>query len=190
MPYITRQNAAIAAERHWLLSKQYSSQWSPAERSRLKGIAKRYKISWSGNTRRIPWNALLDRVDIIPDSMVATMAAAESGWGTSRLTRTNNNLFGMKCAKGACKNGSGKVKGYSRYDSVQQSVEAYVTNLNTHAAYASFRQSRAQLRKADQEVTATAMIHKLKGYSTRGQSYNNYLFAMYQDNQQLIAAHL
>jgi len=96
----------------------------------------------------------------------------------------------MKCAKGACKSGSGRVKGYSQFGSVQESVDAYVTNLNTHAAYASFRKSRAQLRKADQEVTATAMIHKLKGYSTRGASYNNYLFAMYQDNQQLIAAHM
>ncbi|ROR13328.1 protein bax [Erwinia sp. JUb26] len=190
MPYITSQNAAITAERNWLLSKQYTSQWSPAERARMKDIAKRYKVSWNGNTRRIPWNALLDRVDIIPNSMVATMAAAESGWGTSKLTRSNNNLFGMKCAKGSCQNGPGKVKGYSRYDSVQDSVAAYVANLNTHAAYASFRKSRAQLRKADQAVTATAMIHKLKGYSTRGQSYNNYLFAMYQDNQQLIAAHM
>ncbi|MDQ7945489.1 hypothetical protein, partial [Klebsiella pneumoniae] len=27
-------------------------------------------------------------------------------------------------------------------------------------------------------------------YSTKGSSYNNYLFAMYQDNQRLIAAHL
>ena len=53
-----------------------------------------------------------------------------------------------------------------------------------------FRKSRAQLRKADQEVTASTMIHKLKGYSTKGQSYNNYLFAMYQDNQRLIAAHM
>lgn len=50
--------------------------------------------------------------------------------------------------------------------------------------------NRAQLRKADQEVTATAMIHKLKGYSTKGKSYNNYLFAMYRDNQRLIAAHM
>jgi Bax protein len=46
------------------------------------------------------------------------------------------------------------------------------------------------LRKADQEVTASTMIHKLKGYSTKGSSYNNYLFAMYQDNQRLIAAHM
>ncbi|ANR79311.1 hypothetical protein BBB57_14200 [Kosakonia sacchari] len=190
MPYITSKNSAITAERNWLLSKQYNSQWSPAERTRLKDITQRYKISWNGNTRRIPWNALLERVDIIPDSMVATMAAAESGWGTSKLARTNNNLFGMKCAKGACKNGAGKVKGYSHFNSLQESVDAYVTNLNTHTAYASFRKSRAQLRKADQEVTATNMIHKLKGYSTRGASYNNYLFAMYQDNQQLIAAHM
>ena len=74
MPYITSQNAAIAAERNWLISKQYQGQWSPAERARLKDIAKRYKVKWSGNTRKIPWNTLLERVDIIPTSMVATMA--------------------------------------------------------------------------------------------------------------------
>ncbi|WP_064560642.1 protein bax [Escherichia coli] len=161
-----------------------------AERARLKDIAKRYKVKWSGNTRKIPWNTLLERVDIIPTSMVATMAAAESGWGTSKLARNNNNLFGMKCMKGRCTNAPGKVKGYSQFSSVKESVSAYVTNLNTHPAYSSFRKSRAQLRKADQEVTATAMIHKLKGYSTKGKSYNNYLFAMYQDNQRLIAAHM
>ena len=190
MPYITSQNSAITADRNWLVSKQYESRWSPSERARLKDIAKRYKVSWNGNTRRVPWNSLLERVDIIPGSMVATMAAAESGWGTSKLARNNNNLFGMKCAKGRCNNAPGKVKGYSQFESVKDSVNAYVVNLNTHPAYSSFRKSRAQLRKADQEVTASTMIHKLKGYSTQGQSYNNYLFAMYQDNQRLIAAHM
>jgi Bax protein len=190
MPYITSQNAAITADRNWLISKQYDSRWSPSERARLKDITKRYTLSWNGNTRRVPWNALLERVDIIPGSMVATMAAAESGWGTSKLARSNNNLFGMKCVKGRCNNAPGKVKGYSQFESVKDSVSAYVVNLNTHPAYSSFRKSRAQLRKADQEVTASTMIHKLKGYSTKGQSYNNYLFAMYQDNQRLIAAHM
>ena len=187
MPYIKSQNAAITADRNWLISKQYDSRWSPSERARLKDITKRYKLSWNGNTRRVPWNALLERVDIIPNSMVATMAAAESGWGTSKLARVNNNLFGMKCGGGNCR---GAVKGYSQFDSVEESVQAYVRNLNTHPAYSSFRKSRAQLRKADQEVTASTMIHKLKGYSTKGSSYNNYLFAMYQDNQRLIAAHM
>ena len=64
MPYITSQNAAITAERNWLISKQYQGQWSPAERARLKDIAKRYKVKWSGNTRKIPWNTLLERVDL------------------------------------------------------------------------------------------------------------------------------
>ena len=187
MPYITKQNQVITADRNWLVTKQYDSRWSPSERTRLKDITSRYKVKWSGNTRRIPWNTLMDRVDIIPNSMVATMAAAESGWGTSKLARVNNNLFGMKCGGGNC---SGAMKGYSQFDSVEQSVQAYVTNLNTHPAYKSFRTSRAQLRKTDQEVTASTMIHKLKGYSTKGSSYNNYLFAMYQDNQRLIAAHM
>lgn len=190
MPYITSQNAKISADRNWLISKQYDARWSPSERTRLKEITQRYKISWSGNTRHVPWNALLERVDIIPGSMVATMAAAESGWGTSKLARSNNNLFGMKCGSGKCPASGGKVRGYSHFDSVKESVEAYVTNMNTHPAYKSFRKSRAQMRKADQELTATAMIHKLKGYSTRGSSYNNFLLSMYQDNQRLIAAHM
>ena len=187
MPYITSQNAAITADRNWLVSKQHEGRWSPTERARLKDIAARYKVSWNGNTRKVPWNSLLERVDIIPGSMVATMAAAESGWGTSKLARNNNNLFGMKCGRGC---GAGAMNGYTRFDSVKESVQAYARNLNTHPAYSSFRKSRAQLRKTDQEVTATAMIHKLKGYSTKGSSYNDYLFAMYQDNQRLIAAHM
>ncbi len=187
MPYISKQNAAITADRNWLISKQYDGEWSPAERTRLKTLASRYKVSWNGNTRSVPWNSLLERVDIIPASMVATMAAAESGWGTSKLARSNNNLFGMKCVKGHCTNAPGKVKGYSHFESVNDGVNAYVANLNTHPAYNSFRKSRAQLRKQDEELTASNMIHKLKGYSTRGQSYNNYLFAMYQSNQRLLA---
>ncbi|PSN07237.1 protein bax [Siccibacter turicensis] len=186
MPYITSQNAAITAERNWLISKQYEKRWSPSERARLKDITQRYKVKWSGNTRHIPWNNLLERVDIIPTSMVATMAAAESGWGTSKLARTNNNLFGMRCAQRHCNSEPGKVKGYLHYGSLKESVNAYAMNLNTHQAYSSFRKSRAQLRRADQEVTATNMIHKLQGYSTKGKSYNNYLFAMYQDNRNLM----
>lgn len=187
MPYITSQNAAITADRNWLVSKQYEKRWSPSERTRLKGITQRYKIAWNGNTKRVPWNTLMEKVDIIPTNMVATMAAAESGWGTSKLARSNNNLFGMKCSKRHCNSEPGKVKGYLHYESVKEGVNAYVTNLNTHPAYNSFRKSRAQLRKADQEVTASNMIHKLKGYSTKGSSYNNYLFAMYQTNQRFMA---
>ena len=186
MPYITSQNAAITAERNWLVSKQYEKRWSPSERARLKDITKRYKIAWNGNTRKVPWNSLMEKVDIIPTNMVATMAAAESGWGTSKLARSNNNLFGMKCSKRHCNSEPGKVKGYLHYDSVEEGVNSYVANLNTHPAYKSFRKSRAQLRKADQEVTASNMIHKLKGYSTKGSSYNNYLFAMYQTNQRFM----
>jgi Bax protein len=37
----------------------------------------------------------------------------------------------------------GKVKGYSQFESVKESVQAYVVNLNTHPAYSSFRKSRA-----------------------------------------------
>lgn len=51
MPFITSQNAAITADRNWLISKQYQNRWSPSERTRMKDIAARYKVKWSGNTR-------------------------------------------------------------------------------------------------------------------------------------------
>ncbi|MFO6295510.1 glucosaminidase domain-containing protein, partial [Pseudomonas aeruginosa] len=90
-----------------------------------KNKARHIKVKWTGNTRHVPWNALLERVDIIPNSMVATMAAAESGWGTSRLARENNNLFGMKCGAGRCRVA---MKGYSQFGSVEQSGQAYGTS--------------------------------------------------------------
>jgi uncharacterized FlgJ-related protein len=100
---------------------------------RREGAPERYRDALQGEVVRqyasCAWNALLERVDIIPNSMVATMAAAESGWGTSKLARENNNLFGMKCGAGRCR---GAMKGYSQFESVEQSVQAYVTNLNTH----------------------------------------------------------
>lgn len=120
--------------------------------------------------------------------MVATMAAAESGWGTSKLARANNNLFGMKCGKG-CKNGTGSVNGWrTKFDSVKESVQDSCHEPEYAPGLCLVPCLALQLRKTDQEVTATAMIHKLKGYSTKGSSYNDYLFAMYQDNQRLIAA--
>lgn len=188
MPVISRQNAAISADRNWLIAKQFENRWSASEHARIQSLIERYKVKWNGNTRQIPWNTLLERVDIIPASMAATMAAAESGWGTSKLARANNNLFGMRCGSALCNSEPGKVKGYLHYTSVNESVNAYAMNLNTHPAYSSFRKSRAQLRHADQELTASAMIHKLEGYSTKGKTYNNYLFAMYQDNRKLLAA--
>lgn len=54
MPYITKQNQAITADRNWLISKQYDARWSPTEKARLKDIASRYKVKWSGNTRHVP----------------------------------------------------------------------------------------------------------------------------------------
>lgn len=189
MPYIAQQNAAISADRNWLMTKRYSGRFSPKETVRLKDISRRYKVAWKGNAQHIPWNSLLEKVDIIPTKMAATMAAAESGWGTSQLARSNNNLFGMKCTKKHCNSEPGKVKGYLHYDSLKEGVNAYVANLNTHPAYASFRKSRAQLRKADQEVTASTMIHKLEGYSQKGNSYNHYLLAMYRSNQNLMSTY-
>jgi Bax protein len=47
MPYITSQNAAITADRNWLISKQYDSRWSPSERA-----SERYREALQGELER------------------------------------------------------------------------------------------------------------------------------------------
>lgn len=65
MPYINRQNDVILADREWLQQKRYAGHWTAAERARLKGLLRQYNVSWRGDTRHVPWNTLLERVDII-----------------------------------------------------------------------------------------------------------------------------
>ncbi|RAV24162.1 protein bax, partial [Staphylococcus warneri] len=81
------------------------------------------------------WDSLLTRVDINPTHFVATQAATESGWGTSKLAQQNNNLFGMRCGSQSCNNVPWKTKGYAAYPDIEGSVIAYMRNLNTHRAY-------------------------------------------------------
>ena len=48
MPYITKQNQAITADRNWLVSKQYDARWSPSE----KGAPERYRDALQGEVVR------------------------------------------------------------------------------------------------------------------------------------------
>ncbi|MGI2103199.1 glucosaminidase domain-containing protein [Shewanella oncorhynchi] len=91
---------------------------------------------------------LLERVDILPPSLVLAQAAKESGWGTSRFAREGNALFGQWDFKGngmeprQKRQGLGNY-GLARFDTPFASVEGYLLNLNTHNAYQKMRDFRA-----------------------------------------------
>ena len=114
------------------------------------------------------------RVDIVPASLVIAQAALESGWGTSRFALNGNNLFGMRTYKAETKGiAPTSADGFKliHFDTLGHGVEAYMRNLNTHAAYRAFRDARIALRRAGNRPTGTALTALLTRYSEIPQEY-------------------
>lgn len=119
---------------------------------------------------------LLVRVDVVPESLVLAQAANESGWGTSRFARQANNLFGVWCfTKGCGLTPKNRDEGLShevaKYDSVQDSIKAYMRTINTNAAYIHLRHIRATRRSEEQHFSGLALAEGLLKYSSRGIDY-------------------
>ncbi|MDE9428788.1 protein bax [Xenorhabdus bovienii] len=184
VPVIDEHNQKIMQDRKWLLSHQKTRHWSVQDISRLQKICASYKMACT-SPKQVNWSKLLSRVDIIPTHFVATQAAAESGWGTSELAKKNNNLFGMRC--NSCGKTKGKIKGYSVYRNVDDSVIAYMKNMNTHRAYESLRTSRAKQRTTQTPLNTSKLIDNLNGYSELGAHYNRYLHQVFNGNKKLIS---
>ncbi len=132
-------------------------------------------------------NALWERVDIIPTSLALAQAAIESGWGTSRFAEAGNSIFGQWAwGKDAIKpkeqrDGMGDY-GIAAFASLQESVCAYMLNINTHNAYRDLRNRRAQLEKENQDVSGIILCEQLTKYSERGMAYVEDLKAMMNHN--------
>lgn len=127
-------------------------------------------------TEEQKFSELLERVDIIPPSLILTQAAIESGWGTSRFSRKANNLFGHWCFKKGCGlvpqgRDEGKKHEVAKFKTVNHSVRAYLKNLNTHHSYSELRKKRADLRDSKQPLTGIALAPTLSKYSEERGKY-------------------
>ncbi|MFY7960682.1 MAG: glucosaminidase domain-containing protein [Elsteraceae bacterium] len=107
---------------------------------------------------------LLRRMDVVPPSLALAQAAEESGWGTSRPAREDNALFGQMVFN----EGGMRLR---EFENLRETVEAYIRNLNTHRAYADFRQKRAQLRRASRPLDSHMLAGHIERYSERGMDY-------------------
>lgn len=129
---------------------------------------------------------LLRRVDIIAPSLVLAQAANESAWGTSRFARHGNNLFGMRTYEGEGmvphRRAAGKRFMVATYDSVRDSIAAYVRNLNTNPRYRQLRAIRVDLRRQGQPISGYALANGLRSYSTRGADYIDIIQSIISSN--------
>lgn len=163
MPLVARENDRIRAER------KAATQDASAVPSKLY---ERYKVK-PGDLK-----ALRRRVDIIPASLVLAQAALESGWGTSRFALDGNNLFGMRTYDEDTPGLSpSAAKGFKvmHFDSLGDSVAAYMLNLNTHHAYQKLRGARAHIRSTGTQVTGNDLTAWLTNYSEIPEKYGRML---------------
>jgi len=186
-PGIARANRSIALDRQLILDLK--SRLSETEQPPLRYfvLLKNYKVSSTDfNVETI--DKLLERLDTIPQSLIMIQAANESGWGTSRFARLGLNFFGQWCFKKGCglipsdrnTDAGHEVK---VFNSVYDSINSYLKNLNTHPAYQHLRDVRSQLRKRNEPVTAEKLAQGLTSYSERGEDYVLDILTMLRQNK-------
>ncbi len=130
-------------------------------------------------------DALLLRVNVLPEALVLAQAASESAWGTSRFARQANNYFGQWCFSQGCglvpkHRPEGATHEVAKFSSVAESVQAYFHNINTFTAYEALRTERA---KQPQNVTAKRLLPTLLQYSERGEDYIKDLKKLIRQNR-------
>lgn len=192
LPLIERKNAALLEVRQNLKGFQQSlatnGKLDRADKVVLKRLANRYGVDTKDVNHTAVVAELLVRVDTLPASMVLAQAAAESGWGTSRFAREGMNLFGQWCYTKGCglvpkRRSTGARHEVQTFDSLEQTINAYYHNINSHRAYEQVRQVRAELRAEQQPLSGRQLVTGLKRYSSRGQKYIDELVALIEYNQ-------
>lgn len=145
----------------------------------LRAMAEHYALARHPHaleTRADSLRELLNRVDVVPPSLVLAQAAIESGWGTSRFAQSGNNLYGQRIWRGDLQGMAAEGAATSRfrlavYANIAASVRSYMRNLNSHPSYGDLRALRAESRARGNAILGVDIAAGLIRYSTRGHEY-------------------
>jgi len=151
---------------------------------KINKLAKRYHIKNIYNQKRF-----LKRVFSIPTSLVLAQAAIESGWGSSRFVKEANNIFGHwtygKEGLIPTQRDNGKTHKIKIFDSLEDSVAAYMLNLNRNSAYEEFRNLRYLCIKSKNNFDGFEAADTMHNYSAIGAEYNSRLKNIISQNNLL-----
>jgi Bax protein len=173
-PAYDRVTQEVLAERAQLIHLQGKAELSADDLALLQQLATTYKVTADNNNALLA--ALLVRVDKLPEALVFSQSANETGWGTSRFARLGHNFFGQWCFSQGCgmvptKREQGAGHEVASFKSIEASMRSYYRNINRHQTYAPLRQIRAQLRLTQQPANACALAAGLINYSARKEAY-------------------
>ncbi len=179
LPMVLLANQEIAEERADLLnlaSLISNNQILKEEQiHRLSTLQARYSVSGEPTAAQT-LAKLQRRIDQVPAGLALAQAANESAWGTSRFSQLGNNLFGewtFTPGTGIIPEGRPEGATYEvrRFNTLYDSIRSYLRNLNSHSAYAEFRQIRTEARERGEALSGIALAEGLTNYSTRREAY-------------------
>lgn len=160
LPIAIRMEEAVYKQRREVLRLQKKQadniQLTAGDQAWLNKIKEDYYVDAKGS-----YADILARVDIVPLPLLLTMAALESGWGSSTVARKLKNLFGM--------HGNPKTQpceyGYDhacmrKFDTISDNVAAYIELLN-RGPYQKFRDVRAKMRAERKALNSDALLEAL-----------------------------
>ena len=174
LPLISYQNQNILLERSKLEELKASlinhNTLTNTDLKFLNKISQKYRIKTADKHKDDLVNELLNRVDIIPNSIVLAQAANESGWGSSRFAREFNALFGeytYNYSDGVVPllREEGEKHLVKTFTSVDKSVQSYFNNLNSHYAYEDFREVREMMREKNNFSNIKLLVEELDSYA-------------------------
>lgn len=181
---IELENNKILKDRAFIKSLNNNVKLDPSsiEYKKLQKLQKKYKVKDIYNYSRF-----LERVDIIPPSLALAQAATESGWGKSRFFKEANNIFGhwtfnKKIGIKPLQRDQGKKHFIRIFPNLQESIAAYMLNLNRNAAYYEFRLKRKEQKFTNNFINGLELSDTMKKYSAIGNDYIKILKAIILKN--------
>ncbi|EAJ6136008.1 mannosyl-glycoprotein endo-beta-N-acetylglucosamidase [Campylobacter lari] len=122
------------------------------------------------------------RIQKVPKSLAIAQAIIESATGTSRFAKEANNLFGEWTwgEKGLVpkERGEGKTHKIRIFDSLQESVDSYLLNLNRHDAYKEFRAWRWNAISENEKLDGKEAASHLEKYSEIKSNYTKLILSI------------
>jgi len=164
LPEINKKNNQIQSIRIKVIGKELSNE-------ELAKLYKKYRIDEGSEI-----DALLEKIDIIPPSLVLSQAALESNWGRSRFAKFYHNYFGLWCFKKGCgvipkKRDKGDTHEVAKFSSPEKAIDFYFLSLNRNKSFEVLRKIRQDKRSKGQSITGLSLSEGLTNYAEIGYEY-------------------
>jgi len=164
LPEINKKNNEIQLIRKKIIEKDLSKE-------ELTKLYIKYRINEDSEI-----GALLEKIDIIPPSLVLSQAALESNWGRSRFAKFYHNYFGLWCFERGCgvipkKRDKGDTHEVAKFSSPEKAIDFYFLSINRNKSYEVLRKIRQDKRSKGQSVSGLSLSEGLTNYAEIGYEY-------------------